>query len=114
MRRRLAGLLALAAIVVAFGTPAGAESKPRLTTPTKASGDDLEPARTYADPYVLVDPDNPLLVLAATVEMRSRACRIFRSTDGGRAWRLLESALSLPSFTYCHHTRGATTMTPMA
>jgi hypothetical protein len=106
--------LALAAGVLFLTTPAGGASGPRLTSPTKATKEDFEPARTYADPYVLIDPDNPLVVLAATVEMRSRACRVLRSTDGGASWKLLESAPSLPSFPYCHHTRGATTMTPMA
>lgn len=114
MRARRWSLLALAAGSLLVSTPAGGAAGPRLTSPTKATKEDLEPARTYADPYVLIDPDNPLVVLAATVEMRSRACRVFRSTDGGGSWKLLETAPSLPSFPYCHHTRGATTMTPMA
>lgn len=114
MRARARGGLALAALVLLLNAPVGAASGPQLTAPTKASKEDLEPARTYADPYVLIDPDNPLVVVAATVEMRSRACRVLRSTDGGGSWKLLDSAPSLPSFPYCHHTRGATTMSPMA
>lgn len=114
MRAQSLGALALAAGILLVSGPVGAASGPRLTQPTKATGDDVEPARTYADPYVLIDPDNPLVVVAATVEMRSRACRVFRSADGGGSWKLLESGPSLPSFPYCHHTRGATTMTPMA
>ena len=114
MRLRTCAALALAAIVLMLNAPVGAVSGPTLTTPTKTTKEDLEPARTYADPYVLVDPDNPLVVLAATVEMRSRACRVFRSSDGGGSWKLLESTPTLPSFPFCHHTRGATTMTPMA
>lgn len=114
MRARRWGVLALAAGILLLSAPAGGASGPRLTTPTKATKEDLEPARTYADPYVLIDPENPLVVLAATVEMRSRACRVLRSSDGGGSWKLLESSPSLPSFPYCHHTRGATTMTPMA
>ena len=113
-RYRLWGALGMAATVLLTTGPVGAVSEPHLTAPRKATGEDLEPARTYADPYVLVDPDNPLVVLAATVEMRNRACRVFRSSDGGGSWKLLESAPSMPSFPYCHHTRGATTMTPMA
>jgi hypothetical protein len=113
MKARLVAAALLAGAVVLSG-PVGAATGPRLTTPTKATKEDLEPARTYADPYVLIDPDNPLVVLAATVEMRSRACRVFRSADGGGSWKLLDTTPSLPSFPYCHHTRGATTMTPMA
>jgi hypothetical protein len=114
MKARACAALAMAAGVLILSGSVGAADGPRLTTPTKATKEDLEPARTYADPYVLIDPDNPLIVLAATVEMRSRACRVFRSTDGGGSWKLLETAAPLNSFPYCHHTRGATTMTPMA
>jgi hypothetical protein len=113
MRTRIAAAGLLAGILL-LSAPLGAATGPRLTTPTKATKEDLEPARTYADPYVLIDPGNPLVVLAATVEMRSRACRVFRSADGGGSWKLLDNAPSLPSFPYCHHTRGATTMSPMA
>jgi hypothetical protein len=114
VRARTAAALLLAAGLVFLSAPVGADQGPRLTTPAKATKPDLEPSRTYADPYVLIDPDNPLIVLAATVEMRSRACRVFRSADGGATWKLLDTAPSLPSFPFCFQTRGATTMTPMA
>jgi hypothetical protein len=113
-RAGLAALLLAALILAGVGPAGGASSSPRLTQPVKASGEDLEPSRTYADPYLLLDPDNPLTVVAATVEMRTRTCRVFRSTNGGTSWKLLDSTPELATFPFCFHTRGASTMTPMA
>ncbi len=106
-----AGLLALVALAGASGA---ATSDPTITKAAKATRDDLEPTRTYTSPYVLVDPSDPLTVVAGTVEMRTRACHVLRSVDGGVSWKRLDAAPVAPSYPYCFHTRGASTMTPMA
>lgn len=116
MRRatRVAAGLAAAAL---FTVPAavGAETaEPRLTTPVRASIDDLAPTRTYSAPYLLVDPANERNIVGSAVEMRTRLCRLFRSTDAGQTWRLLDPLPGLPSYPFCFNTAGMQTETPIA
>ncbi|MDP9023596.1 MAG: glycoside hydrolase [Actinomycetota bacterium] len=106
-------IAALGAVVVLGASPAGAQDPARVTRSVNATVDDVAPTRTYAAPYVLVDPADPLTVVAGTVDMRARTCHLLRSRDGGQTWRLLDASPSPQDYPFCFHTSGMTTMTPM-
>lgn len=124
-RRGVAGSLrsvrgwALAGAAALLAVPAGgvaaqeAADAPRLTRSVHATADDVAPTRTYSAPYMLVAPDDPLTVVASTVEMRARTCHLLRSTDGGQTWALLDASPSPDDYPFCFHTSGMTTMSPM-
>ena len=104
----VAGALAVPAAVGA------ATTEPRLTSVARATVDDQAPTRTYSAPYVLVDPTNEKNVVASTVEMRTRTCKLLRSTDAGQTWRILDALPGLPSYPFCFNTAGMQTETPIA
>ncbi|HVL26635.1 MAG TPA: sialidase family protein [Acidimicrobiales bacterium] len=105
-----------AALVLAAPATVSAQSGggPRLTSPVRATADDLAPTRTYSAPYLLVDPSNPRNIVAAAVEMRTRICRLLRSTDAGATWKILDSLPGLQSYPFCFNTAGMQTETPIA
>lgn len=68
----------------------------------------------YSSPTFAVDPDNPLRVISAAADLRSRRCDVMRSSDGGQTWTLLEAAPALPSYPFCSQSQGGVIQTPMA
>jgi hypothetical protein len=111
MRRSAAvavGLLALAPAVASAAGP------PRLTRAVQASLDDLAPSRTYTAPYLVVDPEDPMVVVGAAAELRTKTCHLFRSNDAGRSWKILEAAPSPASYPFCSTSSGMLTQTPLA
>ena len=107
----LAGLVVLAAPAA---VSAQSSSEPRLTSVVRATVDDLAPTRTYSAPYLLVDPSNKKNIVAAAVEMRTRICRLLRSTDAGTTWKILDALPGLTSYPFCFNTAGMQTETPIA
>lgn len=106
-------LLALA-VLLALPLAAAAQDGPQVTRSVQATDDDLAPTRTYSSPFVLIAPDDPLTVLASTVEMRDRTCHMLRSRDGGVNWTLLDESPTHPDYPFCFQTSGMTTLSPMA
>lgn len=86
----------------------------RITAAHQITADDPVPSRTFLDPYVLVDPDNSKVMVAATVEARSRVCYLLRSTDGGTTWAYLANKPTLPSYPFCFVPSGGITESPIA
>ena len=114
MRRRVV-LAGVAAALVATGPGlASAAGPPRLSEPVRATVEDLAPARTYTAPFLLVDPEDSDVVLAAAAELRSRTCRVLRSSDAGLTWKLLDGLPSPKSYPFCSTSSGMLTQTPMA
>ncbi|MGI8806835.1 MAG: sialidase family protein, partial [Acidimicrobiales bacterium] len=114
-RRRLVALAGLPVLVLlgGQGMAAGA-GEPRVTASVRATGEDLAPTRTYGAPFLAVDPENQDHIVAATPEMRSRTCRLMRSLDAGRTWKLMDAFPSPQSYPFCFHTSGTSTQTPIA
>ena len=100
--------MALGLVVAATAPAAAAQStSPRLTQPVHATnGRDEAPGRSYSSPTVVVDPDNAKLVYAASVDVRSQACALLRSSDGGRTWVKAKSSPSPEGFPFCTHDNG--------
>lgn len=73
----------------------------RLTKPVQATSFDLAPARSYGSPFIAVDPENELNVVAAIGELRRKRCELMRSTDGGTTWVRLEASPAPASYPYC-------------
>ena len=109
---RRAGAAAAAFLLVALGGGvAGSAETGRLTAPVLATDDkDEVPVHTYTSPSLVVDPDDPLKVYAATVEIRTQRCAFLRSADGGRTWVKAKASPSPPSFPFCTHTSFAVPM----
>ncbi len=111
-RRRVLAAAGLALLLTQAATTGPGD--PRITSSTQVSDDDLAPARTYSSPTVLIHPDDPTIVVAAAVEMRSRVCHLFRSADAGQTWTLLDALPTSEEFPFCFHTSGTGTQTPTA
>jgi len=78
----------------------------RITAAQRATADNPVPSRTYSSPFLLVDPDNPRVIVASAVEMRSRVCYLMRSTDAGVHWTTLPSLPALASYPSCFTANG--------
>ena len=114
-RRRVIAIGALPVVVLLGGqSMAVGAGEPRMTASVRATGEDLAPTRTYGAPYLTVDPENPQHIVAATPEFRSRTCRLLRSLDAGRTWRLMDAFPSPQSYPFCSHTSGTSTQTPIS
>ncbi len=110
-----AGFAALTLLAIVPSATSAATNDPlRISKPVNMTKADLAPTRTYGSPFLLVDPHNKMNVVAATVEMRSRACLVFRSADGGQTWRQLDNLPAAPSYPFCFQTSGSVTESPMA
>jgi hypothetical protein len=110
-----AGFVALVLGAVMQAPGLAAPNNPlRITAPVNITQRDLAPARTYGSPFLVVDPNNPMNIVAATVEMRSRACLVFRSNDGGQTWRQMDNLPAAPGYPFCFQTSGSVTESPMA
>ncbi|MGH9122408.1 MAG: sialidase family protein, partial [Acidimicrobiales bacterium] len=110
----LAATAAAAAGLVLAPGDALASSGARITQGVDVTKFDVTPARAYSAPFVLVDPHNPLNIVEATVEMRSQVCRVFRSTDGGLKWQVMDNLPAPPTYPLCFNPSGSVTETPLA
>lgn len=122
-------LLGVSAAALVLGTPgmASADSPSGKATfaaqPVKPHGftaalqmtkDEPVPTRAFTGPYMLADPSNPRIIVAATSELRTRICYLMRSTDAGRTWHILPASPSLGAYPFCTNSNGGITQTPMA
>lgn len=90
-------------------TPATFKSQgktPRVTAAVRLTKDEAAPARAFSGPYMLADPDNPRVIVAATADMRTRVCYLIRSTDGGVTWHILPALPSPKSLPLCTSANG--------
>ena len=67
----------------------------------QATKEDRDPQRTYSAPYLLVHPDNPEILVAGYLELRTQRCGLMRSRDGGQSWTFLDANPVLPSYPSC-------------
>ncbi|MCA1692306.1 MAG: glycoside hydrolase [Actinobacteria bacterium] len=111
---RRAGMAALLAAMVAAQGGALAADEPVVTKAFNVTGDDLAPTRTYSAPAMAVDPNNSMNIVASTPEFRSKTCKLMRSSDGGRTWRILDQSPNLESYPFCFHTSGTQYQTNVA
>jgi hypothetical protein len=116
-----AGSTAVAAGIGSQATTAGpatfaaqAYAPLRVTASSRVTASDPVPTRAFSSPYILVDPNNPKVVVASAVEERTRICYLMRSTDGGATWVTLANTPALASYPFCFNTSGGVTQSPMA
>ena len=102
------------ALLPPFAGGATAAGTVRLTQPVQTTQGDVDPARTYTSPSIAIDPENPMNVVMAYVEARSRRCGLMRSTDGGDTWTQLDASPATPSFPVCFVISGRVDMAPVA
>lgn len=96
-------------------TFAGQGSAPKqISAAERATAADPVPSRTYSGPSILVDPDNPNVVVASAVEMRSRTCYLMRSTDAGVHWTTPGALPALSSYPFCFTSNAGNTESPLA
>ncbi|MGH9269195.1 MAG: hypothetical protein ACRD0D_13605, partial [Acidimicrobiales bacterium] len=84
------------AVLIALGAASSAalaatNDSLRLTQPVQLTNGNIDPGRTYLTPTVAIHPDNPLTVVVAFTEARTRECGLMRSRDGGQTWTALEA-----------------------
>ncbi|MGH9263190.1 MAG: sialidase family protein [Acidimicrobiales bacterium] len=99
-RRRLA--LLAAGLTLLTGGAATAADPPVLTNSVHVTKEDLNPVRTYSAPNLVAHPDDPLVVVGAFADLRTRRCGLVRTVDGGRTWKILESSPSPASYPSCN------------
>ncbi|MHB1535136.1 MAG: sialidase family protein [Acidimicrobiales bacterium] len=86
----------------------------RLTAPVQMTKDDPVPSRGFSGPFMLADPANPRIIVAATAELRTRVCYLLRSTDAGVTWHILPALPALGSYPFCTTPNGGITQAPLA
>ena len=87
----------------------------RLTAAVQMTKDDPPPARAFTAPSsMLVDPNDPRIVVAATADMRTRLCYLLRSTDAGATWHIPAASPSLKDYPYCTSGNAAVANTSLA
>lgn len=96
-----AAALAVGASAVPSAIGQGADAPVSITRPVQLTKADTVPVRTYATPVLAVDPEDPLHIVAAGAEMRSRVCGVTRSTDGGQTWKQLEASPMPKEYPFC-------------
>ena len=106
------GLLAL--VAGQAGAFAADQSPLQVTKSYNATGDDLSPTRTYSAPHMAVDPEDPMRIVAATPEFRTKSCKLMITTNGGQNWRILDPTPSPASYPFCMHTSGTAFQTQIA
>src|SRR5436305_11725958 len=74
---------------------------PTVTAAVRLTKDETAPTRAYSGPSMLADPDNPQVIVAATADLRTRACYLIRSTDAGRSWHRLKALPTTSSLPFC-------------
>ncbi len=84
-----------------------AQDGPRITDAAAVTDDEVAgPGRSFTSPSLVVDPDDPSLVYAASVDVRSQRCTFLRSADAGRTWTRADASPSPESHPYCTTTTG--------
>ncbi len=74
----------------------------KLTAATQMTKEYEPPARAFTGPTsMIVHPDDPRLVVAATAELRTRTCYLVVSRDAGQTWRLSKELPGDPAYPYC-------------
>lgn len=74
----------------------------KLVAATQMTKDHEAPARAFTGPTsMVVNPENPRIVVAATADLRSRICYLTVSQDAGRTWRFSEEPPGDPSYPFC-------------
>ncbi|HEX2119096.1 MAG TPA: hypothetical protein VHF91_07925 [Acidimicrobiales bacterium] len=112
-RRGSALLAACCALLLGPGSAMAADP-PTLTTPVRITEGDVDPQRTYSGPSMLVHPDDRTIIVAGTLEFRSKQCQLIRSTDGGTSWRILDNPPTLDSYPFCLHNNSNAFQAPLA
>ena len=81
----------------------------RLTSAVRMSKDEEAPARGFigtAD--MAVHPDNPRIIVGATMDLRSRLCYLAVSKDAGRTWNHSKELPGAGPYPYCQNTTAGT------
>ncbi|HEX2027982.1 MAG TPA: sialidase family protein [Nitriliruptorales bacterium] len=74
----------------------------RVTAPVQMTKERKTPVRAFSGPAsMLVHPDNPRIIVAATVDLRTKVCELIRTTDGGSTWDFSESVPHPESYPLC-------------
>ncbi len=74
----------------------------RLTAAVRMTEDQPAPARAFTGPtFMLADPEDPSIIVAATADLRTRVCQLVRSTDAGRTWHFSKALPAPESYPYC-------------
>lgn len=114
--------IAVAAAVFAVGpmaaaAPVGAQSYPsfppaptggqavqpsRVTAAYHMTKDNQTPVRAFSGPTsMLSDPDDPNIIVAATVDARTKVCQLVVSEDAGLTWHFSKELPAPNSYQYC-------------
>src|SRR5579884_740432 len=74
----------------------------RITAPVQMTKDDPVPSRGFTGPsFMLADPANPRIIVAATAELRTRVCYLMRSVDAGHTWHFLVDVPAPADYPFC-------------
>src|SRR5215218_9320921 len=111
---------ALGAMMTGYTGPAGAEPGPtpytykqapfktqavdvkKLTAAAQMTKDQEAPARAFTGPTsMVVKPDDPRIVVAATADLRNKVCYLTVSRDAGRTWKFSKELPTDSKYPFC-------------
>lgn len=81
--------------------------KPKhLTAAAQMTKDEEAPTRAFTAPTsMLVDPENPRVIVGGVAELRSRVCKLTVSTDAGHTWHFSKGLPGPKDYPFCTSTQ---------
>lgn len=77
----------------------------RLTGGVHMTKEETAPTRGFTGPTSMAaDPDDPRIVVAATADLRTRACHLLVSTDAGMSWAFSKERPAPEGYPFCTNT----------
>jgi len=97
-------ILAVLGCLLLVGMVAPATAQPAagpIVTPNIQITQDLTPGRIHTEPQMLVDPNNPNILVMPEVEFNTSSCEVYVSRDAGRTWAKSASNALPPGYKAC-------------
>lgn len=137
LRRAATAVGLLALLTTSSGLPAAAQPSPshgpfdyafpqatfaqqdvtleRVTAGTRMTQDEPSPTRAFAGPtHMLVHPEDPRVIVAATADLRTKVCHLVRSKNAGRTWDILDALPGPANYPFCTTHNPGVTQAPIA
>lgn len=87
----------------------------QLTSAVRMTQDEEAPSRGFINPSdMAVDPENPRIIVSATMDLRSRICYLNVSRDAGRTWHFSKEPPGAGPYPFCQNLTAGTPTVSLA
>ncbi|MDQ6728423.1 MAG: hypothetical protein M3066_20005 [Actinomycetota bacterium] len=100
-RRAFLAVLGCLLLVGLVGPAKAQQNAGPIVTPNIQITQDVTPGRIHTEPQMLVDPQNPNILVMPEVEFNTSTCEVYVSRDKGRTWSKSASNALPPGYKAC-------------